>query len=58
MYCPYADANTTRLRSVEAASAQDLHVSRLYAIPGGWGWTLCRECLAIERTSAARSRPA
>jgi len=58
MYCQYADANATRLRSVQAASAQDLHVSRLYAIPGGWAWALCRECRAIERTSAALSRPA
>jgi len=58
MYCPYADANATRLRSAEAATAQDLHVSRLYAIPGGWGWTLCRECRTIERSPAARSRPA
>ncbi len=26
-----------------------LHVSRLYAVPGGWGWTICRECRSLER---------
>ncbi len=50
MYSQYADANATRLRS--AATFQNLHVSRLYQIPGGWGWTICRECPALEQRSA------
>ncbi len=52
MYSQYADANATRLRSVEAATVENLHVSRLYAIPGGWGWTICRECRSFETMSA------
>jgi hypothetical protein len=49
LYGPYADANAARLRLAEAASVQELHVSRLYPIPGGWGWTLCRQCRTVER---------
>jgi hypothetical protein len=52
MYSPYADANATRLRSMGAAIADNLHVSRLYAVPGGWGWTICRECRSLEKMSA------
>ena len=52
MYAPYADANATRLRSVGPAIADNLHVSRLYAVPGGWGWTICRECQSLEKMSA------
>ena len=56
IYVPYGDANATRLRSTEAAVFENLHVSRLYAIPGGWGWTICRECRTIERARLIASR--
>lgn len=48
-YGSYGDANTCRLRSAEATSFENLHTSRLYAIPGGWAWTICRECRLVER---------
>ena len=51
VYMPYADANTVRLRAAQSANSPD-HVSWLYEIPGGWGWTICRECRARERRSA------
>jgi hypothetical protein len=51
VYMPYADANTVRLRAAQTAGSPD-HVSWLYEIPGGWGWTVCRECRARERRSA------
>ena len=44
LYLPYAEANTIRLRSVPTLLTNDTHVSWLYQIPGGWGWTVCREC--------------
>ena len=49
IYAQYAEANATRLRTTEAAAFDKLHVSRLYAVPGGWGWTICRECRSLER---------
>jgi hypothetical protein len=49
---PYADANTLRLRAAQALGSPDAHVSWLYAIPGGWGWTICRDCHSRERKSA------
>jgi hypothetical protein len=52
VYMPYADANTIRLRAAQAAGGQDAHVSWLYAVPGGWGWTMCPECRSVERQSA------
>jgi hypothetical protein len=52
VYMPYADANTLRLRAAQALGSPDAHVSWLYAIPGGWGWTICRDCHSRERKSA------
>jgi hypothetical protein len=52
VYLPYADANAIRLRTVQAAGASEPHVSWLYAIPGGWGWTICRDCQSQARKSA------
>jgi hypothetical protein len=52
MYMPYADANTVRLRAAQASGLPDTHVSWLYPIPGGWGWTICRECRSRDRKSA------
>jgi hypothetical protein len=49
---PYAEANTIRLRSAHGGGSRDTHVSWLYAIPGGWGWTICPECRSLERASA------
>ena len=51
IYSQYADANTTRLRAAGAATLENLHLSRLYAIPGGWGWTICRDCRLLERAA-------
>jgi hypothetical protein len=48
----YADANTIRLRAAQGNGSQEAHVSWLYAIPGGWGWTICRDCRSLERKSA------
>ena len=52
LYLPYAEANTIRLRASQAAASQASHVSWLYEIPGGWGWTICRECRAREARPA------
>jgi hypothetical protein len=52
VYMPYADANTLRLRVAQAPHLWNSHVSSLYQVPGGWGWTICRECRARERRSA------
>jgi hypothetical protein len=52
VYMSYADANTVRLRSAQAPGSPATHVSWLYEIPGGWAWTVCRECRARERRSA------
>ena len=52
VYMPYADANTIRLRSAQSPGSPLAHVSWLYEIPGGWAWTVCRECRARERRSA------
>lgn len=52
VYVPYADANTIRLRAAPTAAAREAHVSWLYAIPGGWGWTICPECRSVEKQSA------
>jgi hypothetical protein len=52
VYMPYADANTIRLRAAQGNGSWDAHVSSLYAIPGGWGWTICRACRSLERRSA------
>jgi hypothetical protein len=50
---PYAEANTIRLRAAAQASGfRDTHVSSLYPIPSGWGWTICPECRLLERKSA------
>jgi hypothetical protein len=49
---PYADANTIRLRAAQASELRPAHVSWLYAIPGGWAWTMCRECRSLERHTA------
>jgi hypothetical protein len=43
LYVPYSDAAMARARIAHQPS-QPLHVSKLYAIPGGWGWTMCRDC--------------
>jgi hypothetical protein len=51
IYSQYADANATRLRAAGAAALENLDLSRLYAIPGGWGWTICRECRLLERAA-------
>ena len=58
LYGSYADANAARLRSAEVTSFENLHVSRLYAIPGGWGWTMCRECRLVERARPLAKRSA
>jgi hypothetical protein len=50
VYMSYADANTIRLRSSHGSPVA--HISWLYEIPGGWAWTVCRECRARERQSA------
>jgi hypothetical protein len=53
VYMPYAEANTIRLRAAaQAGGFRDTHVSSLYPIPGGWGWTVCLECRSLERKSA------
>ena len=52
VYMPYAEANTLRLRAAHGGGSQDAHVSLLYAIPGGWGWTICPECRSVVRKSA------
>ena len=52
VYLPYAEANTIRLRAALANGSRDAHVSWLYAVPGGWGWTICPECRSVERKSA------
>jgi hypothetical protein len=52
MYIPYAEANTLRLRAVQAPGLPDTHVSWIYRIPGGWGWTICRECRVRDRKLA------
>jgi hypothetical protein len=49
-YVPYAEANATRLRYADGGGPKNVHVSRLYAIPGGWGWTICRECGVLEKS--------
>jgi hypothetical protein len=56
LYFPYADANAIRLRTAAATTSQNLHVSQLFAIPGGWGWTVCRECRSLERARPIGSR--
>jgi hypothetical protein len=48
----YAEANTVRIRSAQSAATADAHVSWLYEIPGGWAWTICRECRRSSRTIA------
>lgn len=50
LYMRYAEANALRLRHAEALVFADIHVSRLYAIDGGWAWTACRECRTLEHT--------
>jgi hypothetical protein len=52
VYMSYADANAIRLRTAQAAGSPLAHVSWLYEIPGGWAWTVCRECPARERRTA------
>ena len=52
VYLPYAEANTIRLRAAQANGSRDAHVSWLYEVPGGWGWTIRPECRSIERKSA------
>jgi hypothetical protein len=52
LYMSYADANTIRLRAAQASESRPTHVSWLYAIPGGWAWTICRECRSLERHTA------
>ena len=52
VYMSYADANTIRLRTAQAAGSPVAHVSWLYEIPGGWAWTVCRECRVRERRTA------
>jgi hypothetical protein len=52
LYMPYADANTIRLRAAQAPGAPPVHVSWLYEIPGGWAWTVCRDCRSRERLTA------
>jgi hypothetical protein len=56
LYFPYADANAIRLRAAGAVTAESLHVSRLYAVPGGWAWTVCRECRSVERARPISNR--
>lgn len=52
VYLPYADANAIRIRASQSPGSQAAHVSWLYEIPGGWGWTICRECRAREARPA------
>jgi len=52
LYLPYADANVIRVRTSQGPESQGAHVSWLYEIPGGWGWTICRECRARDARSA------
>jgi hypothetical protein len=52
VYLPYADANTIRLRAAHTGGTGEAHVSWLYAIPGGWGWTICSECESRARKAA------
>ena len=47
VYSSYADANSVRLR-LQSTGDGWRHVSGLYEIPGGWAWTLCRECGAAD----------
>jgi hypothetical protein len=46
MYLPYADANTVRLRFILTGDPRWRHVSAIYEVPHGWGWTICNECPA------------
>ena len=50
VYMPYADANTLRLRT--AHTTGESPTSWLYAVPGGWGWTICSDCQSRARKSA------
>jgi hypothetical protein len=52
LYMPYADANTVRLRAAQAEGSSGVHVSWLYEIPGGWAWTVCRECRSRDLRTA------
>ena len=52
VYMAYADANTVRLRSAQASGSLPAHVSWLYEIPGGWAWTICRECRTRDLRTA------
>lgn len=52
VYLPYAEANTIRLRAAQTNGPREAHVSWLYPIPGGWGWTICSECRSLEKKSA------
>ena len=52
LYMAYAEANTVRIRCAQSAATANAHVSWLYEIPGGWAWTICRECRVSARTSA------
>jgi len=50
MYMPYAEANAVRLRLrlVLAGDPRWRHISAIYEISHGWGWTLCNECPAED----------
>jgi hypothetical protein len=52
VYLPYAEANAVRLRATQAPGSHGAHVSWLYEIPGGWGWTICRDCRLREIETA------
>jgi hypothetical protein len=53
MYMPYGEANGVRLRFILAGDPRWRHVSTIYEIPRGWGWTLCNECPVEARREAA-----
>jgi hypothetical protein len=52
VYLPYADANAIRLRAALVSGTGTAHVSWLYEVPGGWGWTICSDCESRARKSA------
>lgn len=52
MYMTYGEANAIRLRLTLAGEPRWNHISVMYEIPGGWAWTLCKECPAEDRRPA------
>jgi hypothetical protein len=43
LYVAYSEAVMARARIAQQPSER-IQVSKLYAIPGGWGWSMCRDC--------------